>query len=305
MITQTKKGPPKEELHRMAAMLPPPTGAQELLHNKRTVAASGLLQTSVEVITPEVATKWLEGNTHNRPLRQRDVDRYSREMSTGRWQLNGESIIFDSTGRLLDGQHRLWACVESQVSFQAVVVRGADPETFTTIDQGRHRSPADHLVVAGVTVGGEQHTKVLAAAASLVWRYRHNQVFSQYRLDPGGIIELCRTEPGLEAWVKHCRRAGTGLRGFTAPMAAVLHIGSCRHREAALAFAEGWVSGANLAAGSPILTLRQRVLSKSPTKAWERLFIASSAWNAFAQQRPLLKMGSMRSDNFPRIVGDQ
>jgi hypothetical protein len=223
-------------------------------------------------------------------------------MRAGRWKLNGESVIFDSADRLLDGQHRLWACIESQRPFETVVVFGADPEAFTTIDQGRHRSPADHLVVAGVA-GGDKHTKVLAAAAGAIYRYRHNMLFNQGRLPPEDIVGLVREEPAIATWVQEALRAGVGLKGFAAPVAAVTYIGSCRHQEAAQAFMQRWCTGANLELGSPILTLRQRVLSRPPTQLWERLFLAASVWNAFAQQRPLLKMGSIRGDKFPRIVG--
>ena len=50
------------------------------------------------------------------------------EMQDGKWRLNGKTICFDSTGRLLNGQHRLSAVVRSGVTLTTVVVRGLDPD---------------------------------------------------------------------------------------------------------------------------------------------------------------------------------
>jgi hypothetical protein len=269
-------------------------------HGKETQ----MLQTKVMTVTPELAAKWLEGNTHNRPLYQRAVERYTAQMKASRWKLNGESIIFGDDGRLLDGQHRLWACVESQCTFESVVVTGANADAFLTIDQGKHRSVADHISVAKIGEGSGTSTKTVAAAAHLVIQYRTNSLFSTFASDPTEIIRLLQTEPGLIQWVAKAQRAPNGLKGFASPIAATLHVGALTHDEDADTFVHKWVSGADLEPGNPILTLRQRVMSMPPHKAWERMFLVASVWNAFIQQRPLYKMGSLRGDKFPRIEGD-
>ncbi len=38
------------------------------------------------------AFSWLEGNTHNRPLSQQNVERLARDMAAGRWQLGAEIV---------------------------------------------------------------------------------------------------------------------------------------------------------------------------------------------------------------------
>jgi hypothetical protein len=58
------------------------------------------------------------------------VDRYAEEMRLGVWALNGKSLIFDSNGRLLNGQHRLTACAQSGVPLVTLVVRGVNPSVF-------------------------------------------------------------------------------------------------------------------------------------------------------------------------------
>lgn len=51
-------------------------------------------------------------------------------MRNGNWKANGEAIKFSSTGRLLDGQHRLRACVKEQVPFTTLVIRGLEDEAM-------------------------------------------------------------------------------------------------------------------------------------------------------------------------------
>ena len=92
------------------------------------------LTIEIETITPEIAQVWLEKNTNNRTIRQMVVDRYADEMCSGAWKLNAETIKFSRDGTLLDGQHRLWAVVESKVTIQSFVARGISADALQTID---------------------------------------------------------------------------------------------------------------------------------------------------------------------------
>lgn len=109
--------------------------------------------TTTETITPKLAEQWLEKNKDNRPVRDHHVRMLAREMREGLWQLNGEAIVFDFNGNLLDGQHRLWAAYEHEQSFDSVVVRGVAPDAFVTIDSGMKRSAGDVLGKAGMAYG--------------------------------------------------------------------------------------------------------------------------------------------------------
>lgn len=48
---------------------------------------------SIEEITPEVATQWMEFNTWNRKISERLILTYAETMKEGAWVLNGEPII--------------------------------------------------------------------------------------------------------------------------------------------------------------------------------------------------------------------
>ena len=93
----------------------------------------------VEMITPEIASKYLAMNGENqRKIRSRTVQQYAIDMATGNWILNGESLIFDSNGNLKNGQHRLNAVIQANVSVPMMVIRGIDSDV-TSFDYGLRR----------------------------------------------------------------------------------------------------------------------------------------------------------------------
>lgn len=103
----------------------------------------------VTEVSPELAERWLERNTKNRPIRQRDVDKYARDMASGNWLMTGEGIKFDVSGTLIDGQHRLWAIVEAGQAVRMMVVTGLPPEAQSVMDSGTKRTAGDSLQLAG------------------------------------------------------------------------------------------------------------------------------------------------------------
>ena len=105
-------------------------------------------------ITPKQAQAMLDmsitlGAT-NRRVAQKHIDLYAREMAEGRWKLNGVAIKLDENGAVLDGQHRLLACIKAGVPFQTIVMTGVPRETFDTLDCGRPRTVSQVLQMSDV-----------------------------------------------------------------------------------------------------------------------------------------------------------
>ena len=100
-------------------------------------------------LTPSMAARWLEGNTHNRSISQGHVERLAREMKAGRWRLTHQGIAFSVGGRLLDGQHRLWAVVMSDVTVPVRVFFNEPADVVEDIDGGLARSAADRMMLSG------------------------------------------------------------------------------------------------------------------------------------------------------------
>lgn len=106
----------------------------------------------IEVIdvSPKMAANWLEKNAgFQRKARQTIVDRYVRDMINGKWTLTHQGIAFDSKGRLIDGQHRLLAVVQSDITVKMVVVRDAPATAFDHVDLGYGRTTTDVLKAQG------------------------------------------------------------------------------------------------------------------------------------------------------------
>lgn len=103
-------------------------------------------------ITPEMAEIMLEKNIANRKVNQANVNRIAADMATGNYKLNGETIKISPNHEILDGQHRLLACVKSNMPFKTYIVYNVERETIGTIDMGKGRSVADSLNVMGCNI---------------------------------------------------------------------------------------------------------------------------------------------------------
>lgn len=96
-------------------------------------------------ITPDMAREFLSHNTDNRHIRKAAIRTYAEDMENGRWFLTTDAIGFDKNGVLINGQHRLLACIEAGVSFQSFVDYGLDASAFSAIDNGVSRSASDGM----------------------------------------------------------------------------------------------------------------------------------------------------------------
>ena len=103
------------------------------------------MKTEMRMITPEVAREMLKNNQENRPMRAGWVDTLRAAWERGEWKKTNASIGFATSGRLLDGQHRL--TMISQLPEGTLVpinvTTGMDVDSFDAIDQGKHRSLGD------------------------------------------------------------------------------------------------------------------------------------------------------------------
>ena len=102
-----------------------------------------------ELITPEIATRYLQHNTHNRNPKDGRIAAYAVEMRNGQWCRTGEAIKFSESDVLIDGQNRLMAIVRAGVSVWMLVIRGVEDRAQEVMDIGAPRSMADVLALRG------------------------------------------------------------------------------------------------------------------------------------------------------------
>ncbi|MEV1295166.1 hypothetical protein [Pseudonocardia sp. NPDC049635] len=113
-------------------------------------------------VDPELAKEWLGQNIRNRPVKWRKVDQYARDIAAGRWQLTGDAIRFDTTGKLIDGQNRLHAVIQADTPIRTFVMWNLDPDAQDAMDSGAARTAGDVLTMTGVPNG-----QAVAAAARI------------------------------------------------------------------------------------------------------------------------------------------
>lgn len=110
------------------------------------------METKFELITPEIAKKMLKQNLiNNRIIDWPTIREYARQMMNGIWyEHTGESIKITENGTLVDGQHRLLALIEANVSLRFKVDYGVPEIAFKYIDSGKRRSAGDKFHCAGI-----------------------------------------------------------------------------------------------------------------------------------------------------------
>jgi hypothetical protein len=110
-----------------------------------------MIQPLVMKITPEVAASFLardqEQSKKNRTIRPSKVQSFLAAIRDGNFKLTHQGIAIAPNGRILDGQHRLLAIIESGETVSMIVAFDTPEETFQFIDRGTPRRVRDALNV--------------------------------------------------------------------------------------------------------------------------------------------------------------
>lgn len=263
---------------------------------------------TIETINPTTAGAWLELNKENRPVRDRHVAALAKDMAEGRWQLNGEAIVFDWNGLLLDGQHRLWAAFDHQQTFTSLVVRGVDPTAFKTIDSGLKRSAGDVLGKAGIAYG-----PLVAATIRLVHTIEQSsdKLSAVYqRITNAETAELVATYPGV---VEAAQVVGANkkLRSLCSPaaMAGLVYYATEDSPDAMKEFTEALATGAGMPKGDPRLTARNYFINlrmrKITLKHLDQLALLLKAWNTWRVGARMSVLKYVDTEEFPVPVHRQ
>lgn len=248
--------------------------------------------TSIVIVTPDMARRWLERNISNRPISLITVQKYQRDMEAGLWHFTNAGVGFDVDGHLIDGQHRLQAIsgLDDSQGIAMNVTRGLPSEARFYIDQGRKRTPGNQLAMAGIK---NYNHNAAGAKFFLVWQtgilFRDNK---QAQLI---------TAPQVQEWVMghmdliekanaaHQHLLKNDAQSSVA-RAAFFAFTKINDHQATLFFSK-LSSGAGLEAGNPILALRQRLETDRRTNrrrsSREQLGMILSTWNAWRKGRAL------------------
>lgn len=256
---------------------------QQCIHRGRTEIFSDM-----RVITPGLAEVILTQNHDNRNIKPTKLAQMVRDMSDGRWKINGEPIIIADTGELNDGQHRLMAVVQSKVPLMLMFVFGVDRASRTTVDQGSNRGVSDYI-----QMGGLRNATTLASITRHVMAFEYNggKVLGRpHELSASEVLERATSDRTLQTSAKYADDRKARMKRYCSPTV----IGICHNillkenTTDGLAFMEQLCSGENLKRGEPIFTARERLLGTDRGKTV--LFcveIIFRAWNAYRERRTM------------------
>ncbi len=248
----------------------------------------------LETITPQMAADYLALNiNHNRKISEDLVHRYRRDMLSGAWRLTGDCIRFNDAGKLIDGQHRLRACLIAGVPFVSYVIRDLPYDTINVIDSGRSRSASDVLTLRGSKYG----FKVAAAAKWLrIFKALNSgegqgtRTFHLVRPSNDEIVAIVERHPKLEA---ACLGTESVMGILPSLLVAIRYTGTqlLGKPELADAFAMVFRKGQPYyPENDPALKLREQAMrdkqkgvAMTQSKA---LATTVHAWNCFASGKP-------------------
>jgi hypothetical protein len=283
-------------------------------------------QQQVENITPKTAEAMLSNMVKNRPVSEAKVLEYAIAIDEGKWSLNGETLKFDKTGRLFDGQHRLRACVLAGKPFRTCVVRGIeDDHAFATVDVGKNRSHGDVFSIAGFS-----NSKEAAAVATIVYLHKHGKldwkgpIESRSSRGASPIAAKLKKMPnasavvGKEDLLEFAEKIGEGLSSAvrfaqTSKASKLISqplIGGAYYlfREKSFNDAEAFFAdlgeGVGLTKTDPVYWLREKLIDNKSSDAkmnrWTILGLMLKAWNKRRAAEPVRVLRVQDGEEFPR-----
>jgi len=266
------------------------------------------LYIDIQTITPQEAKEILDGQIKNRNVSDAVVKRYARQMKAHKWKLNGETITFGS-GMLIDGQHRLHACIKADVPIKVICVVLDNNEAFNTIDSGKRRNVADVF-----SINGMKRTGAMAASLAVIHKIDTTGEISaagggrSARIENHECEELLLRYPNLDTSVKQAQKWYKLLK-IKATATSCLNYMLRRvegrvEDEESTTLADKFLNqvfyGENLTKGSPCLVLRNAFIKHVTHNAQpETRYIIKAGilcWNNWLKGKNMDRI-SVRSDN--------
>jgi hypothetical protein len=286
--------------------------ATRLTEEELSEAVSSFYGTKTLVVDRPFAEALLSYNTANRGLSRRKIERLATQMKNGEFENTGEPVIISAEGILNDGQHRLFAVVESEATVDMDIRFGIARKAFSKTDTGSSRTGGDVLSIRGVTGGSS-----IAPAVRLLILYKRGL--------PEAIREFvsnAEVDESFGRW-KGIEAVGRQMAGYnfpkgvrSTPLLATAYLGSrSPGKDRLAAWLETLATG--LAAGKtdPAYILRERLMRGVDAPVGtreslvERFALMILSWNAYSEglgigQRDLRWSASGKTAKpFPKVEG--
>jgi hypothetical protein len=238
-------------------------------------------KTEIRAINPALAAQFLGRMPVNRRLARNHVLSLVEAINRGDWRFNGDPIRFNSKGKLIDGQHRLNAIIESGKTIDFLVVTDLEDEAIETVDTGNRRSFANYLEMRD-----ERYPMSLAPAVRYFANWEKTDSFAdQWHAPKRSITELAKVlddNPGIrDSMVVLARMGNKGRLGIRAGFGTLHYIFAGIDKDDAELFFDKLTTGVELEIDNPIYQLRERLAAFKGTGVPTQLITAYAikAWN--------------------------
>lgn len=278
------------------------------------------ITTEIKDISPEEAIDLLSKNIQNRRVLRNQVVRLAAQMKAGDWEFDGTPIRIAKSGRLLDGQHRLHALIESETTQKFLIISGLEESTQAVMDTGVKRSLKDMLDMMG-----EKSATQIAALIAASYRYSHGargaSIFhsSAITVDTAAVsspsipvlLRYFEEHPELRDIIRPGDRAARSLTAPPSLMNFTYWVLRGIDDDDAEFFIERLTDGAGLPVGSPILALRNKMLdmyrearTRGHRPSYELgMALIFKAWNLYREGKEVQRLqfhpGGSRPEEFP------
>lgn len=235
-------------------------------------------------LTPQLARELWEKNTSTfGSLDRHTVNRYASEMTRGRWQDNGESIVVSVDGYILDGQHRIAAVIQSGCTITVVLVLNV-VASASTFDRGKPRQVSDYIQNAL----GIKNARLVATIAKFCVAYKkglwgQRSIQGREILDSEILDVVHRYHVRIESvaeLARQCDRVAPGP--ITATLLFFGGLEPITKCEISAWFVDSLATGANLTDADAVLHLRNRFLAEKPQAKIDpnlKRVLMTIAWN--------------------------
>lgn len=194
---------------------------------------------SFEYISPAMAETLLAINDKNyRKLIKACDGRYASDIGKERWSVTTATIAISSSNKLIDGQHRLNAVVESGVGIWTYVMRDCPVELIDdpNQDKGKIRTVAAYMQREGI-----KNSTTAAGAVRCLYRLSAGKALSRSgatSLTDATVLHIVLNMPVLFFdWVNRIQATATAKKLFPASVtASFFYLASCKNLDMANTF---------------------------------------------------------------------
>lgn len=255
--------------------------------------------TEITTITPGLASELLKRNPDNRHIKPKKSQHFATDMLKGHWVFNGEPIIISQDGLLNDGQHRLNALIEANVTLPMIITFGVSRDSRTTIDQGSARTAGDYLAMDGY-----HYAKNAATASKFIIAFERSggrNIAQRSEVTNAEVVARVKADDGITAAAIYAHKHLKDYRQLVSysVMAACHYLLSEIHPGEAEAFLTQVCTGENIKRGDPAFAVRSAFLSEKRERgaAMEVIF---HGWNKYrsGQALQLIRVNG----SFPALV---